>query len=238
MTRFSLDEALLDRIFEQAKPLGHNEEKKDLNIGFGFLYYSLVRILQPEHVVVIGSGYGFSVVCLALGLKDNRGGSLSFVDPSYHLLKDGPFQTIGGKGRWSSEDKVRAHFDGFGVSEYVRHFKMTSHEFFSEYSGRDLPPIDLAFIDGNHSLKHVQNDFFNVLLNTRKKGYILLHDTNIYLRELLRHSGVKRCLKSIKKQKDCFEVLDFPFSSGLAIVRVLEGVICQPTRRLAHVLFS
>jgi hypothetical protein len=48
--------------------------------------------------LVIGSGYGFTVVCLALGIKDNGSGSLTFVDPSYLLLRDGPFKTIGGTG--------------------------------------------------------------------------------------------------------------------------------------------
>jgi predicted O-methyltransferase YrrM len=36
-------------------------------------------MLRPRHVVVIGSGFGFSVVCLALGLKDNGKGKLDFL---------------------------------------------------------------------------------------------------------------------------------------------------------------
>lgn len=54
------------------------------------MYYALVRALRPKHVVVIGSGFGFSVVRLALGLKDHANGRLAFVDPSYSLLTDGP----------------------------------------------------------------------------------------------------------------------------------------------------
>jgi predicted O-methyltransferase YrrM len=68
---FSLDAGTLSEILTHAKPLGHREEASTLNLGFGFVYYGLVRALRPQHVVVIGSGYGFSVVCLALGLKDN-----------------------------------------------------------------------------------------------------------------------------------------------------------------------
>src|SRR3989338_3366225 len=86
---FSLDPAVLRAILDHAKPLGHNEEPDKLNLGFGFLYYGLVRALRPRHVLVIGSGYGFSVICLALGLKDNNKGKLSFVDPSYSVLKHG-----------------------------------------------------------------------------------------------------------------------------------------------------
>src|SRR5262244_4308443 len=92
----SLGTATLKDILEHARPLGHYEEPDTLNIGFGFMYYGLARTLRPRHVVVIGSGFGFSVVCLALGLKDNGRGQLDFVDPSYSVLSDGVFKTVGG----------------------------------------------------------------------------------------------------------------------------------------------
>ena len=79
---FSLHPERLRSIFQHARPWGHHEAATELNLGFGFLYYGLVRTLRPQHVLVIGSGFGFSVVCLALGLKDNsEPGHLSFVDP-------------------------------------------------------------------------------------------------------------------------------------------------------------
>ena len=69
---FSLDPDLIRSIFRHAKPLGTTRPGRDLNLGFGFLYYGLVRTLRPRHVVVIGSGFGFSVVCLALGPEGQR----------------------------------------------------------------------------------------------------------------------------------------------------------------------
>ena len=78
---FSLDPEMLKQILDHAKPWGHRERVTDLNLGFGFLYYGMVRALRPAHVVVIGSGYGFSVVCLALGLKDNRAGRAQLRQP-------------------------------------------------------------------------------------------------------------------------------------------------------------
>ena len=104
---FSLNEDLLRDVFQFAKPFGHNENVKKLNLGFGFIYYGVVRALKPKHIVVIGSGYGYSVVCLALGLKDNGKGMLTFVDPGYSLIKDGPLHTIGGRGMWSDADQVK-----------------------------------------------------------------------------------------------------------------------------------
>ena len=51
---FSLTPGLITDIFESAKPLGHNEIKDSLNLGFGLLYYGAVRSLRPNHVLVAG----------------------------------------------------------------------------------------------------------------------------------------------------------------------------------------
>jgi len=222
MQDFSLSDGVLGDILKFAKPFGHNENTKKLNLGFGFIYYGVVRALRPRHTLVIGSGYGFSVVCLALGLKDNRKGRLTFIDPAYSLLKDGPLATFGGRGVWADEEKVKHHFQRFGVTDIVTHYKMRSDEFFPAYHNLHLPPVDLAFIDGSHAYKDVKYDFIRVLERSSKNTYIFLHDTNIYVRELIRHAGVKKWLKFIKAREEAFEVINCPFSSGVALVRVMN----------------
>lgn len=224
---FSLNVPMLRAILQRAKPLGHFEDTKALNLGFGFLYYGLVRVLRPQHVLVIGSGYGFSVICLALGLKDNGKGRLSFVDPSYSLLKDGPFKTIGGRSYWDDATKVREFFASFGVGEIVTHYKLRSDEFFARYDQLDLPALGVVFIDGSHAYKDVRHDFIESARRARKNSYILLHDTNIYIREILHHAGVKRWVKKLKAFPEYFEILDFPFASGVAIVRLLQAKAWQ-----------
>ncbi len=230
MHEFSLNTTLLKDILDRAKPLGHNENPGNLNLGFGFLYYGLVRAVRPRHVVVIGSGFGFSVVCLGLGLKDNGEGMLSFVDPAYSLLKNGPFKTVGGSGKWKDPDTVSEHFQQFGLGDTITHFKLTSSRFFENYGNQGLPGIDMAFIDGNHSFKDVKHDFLKVLEHSRKNTYIFLHDTNIYIRELLRHAGVKRWLNQVKPHEEFFEVIDFPFASGVALVRVMQDEVWKCDR--------
>ncbi len=219
----SINTNVLKDIFLYAKPFGHNEESKSLNLGFGYMYYGLVRALRPQHTLIIGSGYGFSVVCFALGLKDNGRGNLSFIDPSYSLLKNGPFKTIGGRGFWDQPDKVKAHFQRFEVDQVIRHYKMRSDEFFPLFEAMELPLVDLAFIDGSHAYKDVKFDFIKILERSKKNTYILLHDSNIYIREILQHSGVKKWLNTIKAYKEFFEIVDFPFASGVALVRVRKA---------------
>src|SRR5215831_1304845 len=224
----SLSEAMLGEILEHAKPLGHHEDPEQLNLGFGFIYYALVRALRPKHVLVIGSGYGFSVACLGLGLKDNGRGQLTFVDPSYSVFRHGPFRTVGGLSNWDDPDQVRAHFDRFGIAGLVTHYKMTSRELFSTYDALELGPIDLAFIDGSHAFADVRQDFLNVMRRARRNSYVLLHDTNIYVREFVRHAGVKRWLTQMERYPDYFQLVDFPFSSGVAIVRLLRSGDWEP----------
>jgi hypothetical protein len=225
MAECSLSTDLLKDVLQHAKPLGHNQEPRNLNLGFGFIYYGVARALRPKHTLVIGSGYGFSVVCLALAMKDNGQGTLTFVDPSYSLLKDGPLKTMGGRATWSSDTSVKEHFQRFGVEDIVTHYKMRSDQLFTSYDDLQLPPIDLGFIDGNHSYEDVKYDFISMLGRCRKNSYIFLHDTNIYVREFLHHSGVKRWLKIVKREEQAFEVVNFPYSSGVALVRVLEPAI-------------
>lgn len=100
---------------------------------------------------------------------------------------------------------------------------MRSDEFFPLYESMQLAPIDLAFIDGSHAYKDVRYDFIKVLERSKKNTYILLHDSNIYIREILQHSGVKKWLNTITVFKEFFEVIDFPFSSGVALVRVRKA---------------
>ncbi len=231
MENFSLNTALLKDIFHSAKPLGHNEKPDNLNLGFGFLYYGLARALRPKHLLVIGSGFGFSVVCFSLGIKDNGGGMLTFVDPSYSLIKNGPFKTIGGKDKWSEPLKVHEHFKQFGVEDIVTHYKLRSDQFFSSYKALGLPPIDIAFIDGSHAYENVKNDFLNALEHVHKNSYIVLHDSNIYVREIIGHAGVKKWLKIIRKEKEYFEILNFPFSSGMAFVHILQDKVWRYTKQ-------
>jgi predicted O-methyltransferase YrrM len=220
---FSLDAERIESILRYARPLGHHEDATNLNLGFGFVYYGLARALRPRHVLVVGSGFGFSVACFALALKDNALGHLSFVDPSYSVFADGPLKTIGGTAHWSDANKVSRHFARFGIEDVVTHYRMRSDEFFNAYARQALPGIDLAFIDGSHAFEDVKHDFQETLRRTRRNSYVLLHDTNIYIRELVRHAGVKRWLRMLKRRKDLFEIVDFPFASGVAIVRVLEN---------------
>jgi uncharacterized membrane protein YukC len=124
-----------------------------------------------------------------------------------------------------------AHFQHFGVEDIVTHYKLRSDQFFASFKALGLPPIDIAFIDGSHAYEDAKNDFLHTLEHARKNSYILMHDSNIYVREIIGHAGVKKWLKIIKKEKEFFEIINFPFSSGMALVHILQDKIWRCAKR-------
>ena len=52
--------------------MGHGQRVEDLNLGLGWLYYALARLLRPRIVVVIGSYRGFAPLVFGRALADNQ----------------------------------------------------------------------------------------------------------------------------------------------------------------------
>ena len=98
----------------------------------------------------------------------------------------------------------------------MTHYKQTSEEpSSSSYEELGLPKIDLAFIDGNHAMSHVDQDVVAMLQHGHENTYFLLHDTNIYIRELLRHAGVKALAeKEGEPQQGGLRIRRFPLGLG------------------------
>src|SRR5205814_2118217 len=51
--------------------MGHGQRVEDRNLGFGWVYYALARLLRPERVVVIGSYRGFAPLGFGKALHDS-----------------------------------------------------------------------------------------------------------------------------------------------------------------------
>src|SRR5262245_17284133 len=97
--------------------MGHGQRVEDSNLGLGWLYYALGRILRPRRAVVIGSYRGFVPLILGKSLQDNlEPGEVIFIDPS--MVDD----------FWKDAETIRQYFRSFGL-ENVRHFRMTTQEF-------------------------------------------------------------------------------------------------------------
>lgn len=185
---------------EQCTP-GLAQEVSEGNLGFGNLYYALVRMLRPQHVLVIGSGYGFAPALMGLALADNGAGKLTFVDPSMSGTREGPNAAHGGTGQWDTPEQVAEHFGCAGVpTGIITHYRETNHEFFRKWGERGLPAFDLA----------------SVLEHLTIPGYVLMHDATHFLNRTP-YMGVTDVLERARIKG--VETVIFPGQAGLALMR-------------------
>ena len=209
--------AWIDQLFAnpQLLRMGHLQRAEDRNLGLGWMYYALARILRPRTVVVIGSWRGFTPLVFGKALGDNlEGGRVVFIDPS--LVDD----------FWKDPESVRRHFSSYGVDN-IEHFRMTTQEFIKTEEYRGLSDAGLVFVDGYHSEEQAEFDFEAFAPRLALQGVVLFHDS-IHVRNSTFY-GVDReyehrvcCLIDRLRLRSDLQVFDMPFASGVTLVRRSE----------------
>ncbi|MBC8356653.1 MAG: class I SAM-dependent methyltransferase [Planctomycetes bacterium] len=204
----------ITRLFEDPDLLrmGHCQRPEDLNLGMGWLYYAVARLVRPETVVVIGSWRGFAPLIYARALADNvEDGKVIFIDPS--LVDD----------FWKAPQQVRDHFARFDITN-VEHYLMTTQEFVETDGYRSLGEVGIVFIDGYHSEEQARFDFEAFEPLVPGSGLILMHDSiqrrssKLYGPDRVYEYSVKDFVDQLKSRED-LQVFDLPFANGLTLVR-------------------
>jgi predicted O-methyltransferase YrrM len=192
--------------------MGHAQRKADLNLGLGWLYYALGRILRPTTAVVIGSFRGFAPMVIARALADNaEGAQVHFVDPS--LVDD----------FWKHEAAVRDYFASYGVTNIVHH-RHTTQEFITTDAYRQLEPPGLVMVDGYHTAEQARFDFAAFADKLAPQGVILLHDS-IWRMESPMYGPGREYVRDVVdfvaelKTDSAWQVFDLPFGEGLSLAR-------------------
>lgn len=148
-----------------------------LTVDEAITLYELSRSLPDEAplAVEIGSWQGKSSVCLARGLAGKRGPRLCCIDP-FDASGDGESaptygqraDAVGGRLRRAFEQNLQA----VGVQDMVEVRQGLSHEHATQWR----EPIDLLFLDGDHSYDAVRRDFADWAPKIRPGGYLVMHD--------------------------------------------------------------
>jgi predicted O-methyltransferase YrrM len=196
--------------------MGHDQCAEDSNLGLGWLYYSIARILRPSRVVVIGSFRGFAPVVFGKALADNRqGGDVWFIDPS--MVDD----------FWKDSQGVQQHFRNLAVCN-IRHFLMTTQEFVASEHYGSLAEVGIVFIDGYHSEEQSLFDYQAFEPKLSPNGFALFHDSltirtsRMYGQDCPYEHRVKLVIDTLKRNPK-LQVFDFPFGDGVTLVRKLAG---------------
>ena len=210
--------AWITRMFEEPSLLamGHNQRREDANLGLGWLYYALGRIVRPRHAVVIGSYRGFVPMIIGKAFQDNgEEGRVVFIEPS--LVDD----------FWKDAAAVRAHFERFGLPT-IQHFRMTTQEFVATVACRGLPEIGLLFVDGYHTEEQARFDYRAFAGRLAPHGVALFHDSMVIRRSAIYGADhayrmtVKHFIDELRSDA-ALQVLDLPFGTGLTLVRKHGG---------------
>jgi predicted O-methyltransferase YrrM len=187
--------------------MGQATDEQTGNLGFGYLYYGLTRLYQPEVVVCIGSYRGFSPVCFAMSLADNHKGFCYFIDP-------GKVDNY-----WHKPSNITWLERTFGIHGWWQHIRKTSQQVIDE---GDIPhPIDILFIDGDHSYEGVKFDFDHFGPQVRVGGLILLHDSTNAGKGFTKWE-VKKFLEAEVYGSAAYQPFVLPFAAGLTLVRKLR----------------
>ncbi len=192
--------------------MGHGQRPGYLDLGLGWLYYALARLLRPARVVCIGSWRGFVPIVLGHALKHNgEGGRITFIDPS--LVDD----------FWSKPQRTRAWFESFGL-ENIEHHRLTTQEFVGTEAYRTLAAVGLLFVDGYHTAEQARFDHEVFLERLTQDAYILFHDSirpkfsALYGEDKCYTHTVHLYIDELKRRPE-LQVIDFPFGAGLSLVR-------------------
>ena len=176
---------------------------KQLDTGAGSLFedyvfmYGIVRLLRPRTIVEVGTNTGVSAIVFAKALQDcHILGKITTIDIDPVVLNKARAQV-----KQAQLERYIEIVEGNSLDTLPRILKVAS-------------PIDLCFLDGNHSFETVNAEFEMVRAHCR---YILLHDASLF-------EGVKRFVEEARKRPDCSVVrLDYPPGEQWSEGRVVRG---------------
>lgn len=141
----------------------------------GLLLHALVLNLRPRVAVEVGSFVGASTLWIAGALREHGGVLHAFDD--FGPVREGPWRSEGFEGDRLA--LVRARLERAGLADVVRlHAGDSATQIVRARDQlRDAGRVDLALIDGDHTVAGATRDLWAIepVLNTG--GYLLLHDT-------------------------------------------------------------
>lgn len=153
----------LNEVLRWRKTFSGHKDFTSCNPEEGLLYYSFVRNLRPDVVIEIGSYIGFSTICIALALKENKNGFVYAVDPGFD--ETNVFNKIG-----LLEDNIKK----YRMKKWVKVVREKAEIFLTSKKIERLPKKHImAVVDGWHHYELVKRD-----LNLLKFcDWVLVHDS-------------------------------------------------------------
>jgi hypothetical protein len=197
------------------KDVWHHQDKKRGGLGYGWVHYSLIRLIKPKNVLCIGSRWGFIPAVCAMACRDNGGGMVDFVDAGFDMNDYGKIagKHWGGEGYWK-KCNPKKYFGKFNLEKNISLKVMTSEEYFNKNKKKKYGYVH---IDGDHSYEGVKTDFDLFWPKVEKGGFFAIHDVfspdkdgNVY--------GTRKFWEEIKKRKK-YKLIEIKEDPGVGIIQ-------------------
>lgn len=194
----------------QADEHGHEANIKNIDLGYGWIHYGLIRQQKSKEILCIGSRHGYIPAILAQACKDNHLGHVDFVDGGFG---GDDKRAWTGTGYWKTK-KGQSCFDYFGLGKYITLFVTISIDFFKKYPDKTY---DYIYIDGDHSYEGVSLDYKLFWPKLKKGGYMVFHDICVKGKKPEGIYGVWKLWKELKQKYGGIEI-NYS-NSGLGIIQ-------------------
>ncbi len=181
-----------------------------------WVLYGLARSLKPEVCVEIGSARGKSACYVGLALEENGRGKLYAIDPHTKTEWNDSYSV-------ETYEAMRQNLGSLGLLDRVEIVRKTSGQ---AALGWNMP-IDLIFIDGDHSYEGVKRDWELFTPHLAPFGVVVFHDTAweidpVSWREYAREDmGVPRFVEELRLAGQ--PVITLPRDCGVSIVQARPG---------------
>lgn len=156
-----------------------------------WLLYGLVRAMKPQVCVETGSARGKSTCYIAQALRENLGGKLYAIDPHRSTAWNDA-------GEHDTFPALQRNLHAIGGEAYVEIIRSGSAEAARGWSR----PIDMIFIDGDHSYEGVKADWDLFLPHLARFGVVVFHDTTWSITDypftVRQDLGVSRLLEELR----------------------------------------
>jgi predicted O-methyltransferase YrrM len=192
----------------------------DWNSGLGdsaFLLYGLARARKPEVAVEIGSARGKSACFIGAALKENGNGKLYAIDPHTpnHWNDENSPDTL---------ETMKRNIKTLRLESHVEIIRDTSEKAAVAWNR----PIDLLFIDGDHSYDGVKSDWDRFSPFVTKFGAVVFHDTLWDLHPDPRFAredmGVPSFVEELRR--DGYPVITLDKDFGVSLVQPERHGVC------------
>jgi predicted O-methyltransferase YrrM len=188
-----------------------------------YLLFGLCRAMQPETVVEIGTARGYSTYALALACQQNGRGKVYGIDPHE-------------PNRWTDGGPDLAHDNYEFLLAHLKEYELAP-TWCEVIRARSLEtsqwwdkPIDLLFIDGDHTYEGVKGDFEAFLPWLREDSVVVFHDS-------MWPGGVPRFLEELRQHG--YHSVSVNVGPGLTLLSsVVGGVPFLPDGHHRKLMYS